>query len=54
MSKLTRFYDVCLVLLTCTLMLSAVACAMHPEMTLPEKLDAKNKASQEIMRVGKR
>lgn len=42
-----------LVLMGC-IMVSSGAFAMHPELAVPEKVDAKNRACQEIMRIGKR
>jgi len=42
------------ILLLGCIMVSSVAFAMHPELTVPEKVDVKNRACQEIMRIGKK
>src|SRR6185369_9690718 len=42
-----------LLLLGCILF-STGAFAMHPELAVPEKVDAKNRACQELMRIGKK
>ena len=52
MQKIKKLSAVCLVILGCVLFSSAGAFALHPELVIPEKVEAKHKACQEILRLG--